>query len=716
MLRTLTLIWLTTLLGGCPEHEHEHEHDVLASLDTVGVADVGAGDQAPFPGDVAEVPDATPDGAQEVGDAATELAPDVTPDVIPEVPDTATELAPDVTPDGFEEVEDAVADAAPDATPDVVAETVADVGPDTDTDTDTDTGPVVCTEPASLAPTDDDQVAQGTSYTVQPTVLAGAVVKWRKSYGPDEVVVDAQNGALSWSIPATLPSESFHLGVRGTDACGNMVEDVWVLTVGDGNVLRVGPSEAFAEIQPALAAAVSGDTILVTPGTYEGASNSLNSNPTPTAMPPSGTANAFTTVISAEPGGAILVDRVVWTGKWGEFHHVALKGFVANMGVGIQTGFDNAPRPHHIKIVDVASEAEIGIAHADDVLVEGCYVYGDGRYKLSTYKSNRVVFRRCVVRLDHAPLSGQTNPFGSCVAYSSDDVVFQNVIDVDSNQAEAYPDGEQTGAFSVPTTAGASNRIIYARSIVLNNALKLGSYDSTNGVADVRYEDLIAWDINTFVGLPDLTHGFGSAVFDHATFGAIESDGDVAGITQAYFNGWGGHWDEIKNSAFADIDGPLFYQFEALSFNAFEDTDPYTATAPDEMPETFLFTSIVGNALTYLPRIEAGSSLSGAAGDGGDIGATVMNFRGRSGTFFGEQGWDDATDTSMWPFPHEERIASHMRAYTFEGNLQSGKYVEVTGNRGFTQEKTALDGGPQTLTSYIWEYLGAPCPPQVCRP
>ena len=61
-------------------------------------------------------------------------------------------------------------------------------------------------------------------------------------------------------------------------------------------------------------------------------------------------------------------------------------------------------------------------------------------------------------------------------------------------------------------------------------------------------------------------------------------------------------------------------------------------------------------SLRYLTRVENGSSLSGQAKDGKSLGATVMTFVGKSGTFFGEEGYDVETGISMWPFPMESLI------------------------------------------------------------
>jgi hypothetical protein len=113
-------------------------------------------------------------------------------------------------------------------------------------------------------------------------------------------------------------------------------------------------------------------------------------------------------------------------------------------------------------------------------------------------------------------------------------------------------------------------------------------------------------------------------------------------------------------------------------------------------------------SLKYLPRIEDGGDLDCAASDGGDIGATIMYRIGRDGTLWGEEGYDEMTDKPLWPFPNENMIKEQMRTYSYDnGNLR--------GDRGFCADGTGLYGGPITLTSYIWEYLGSPCPPEICN-
>src|SRR4029077_12131339 len=108
-------------------------------------------------------------------------------------------------------------------------------------------------------------------------------------------------------------------------------------------------------------------------------------------------------------------------------------------------------------------------------------------------------------------------------------------------------------------------------------------------------------------------------------------------------------------------------------------------------------------ALKYLPRIEAGSSLQTAGSGGGPIGANVIYRWGATGTLWGESGYDSITGELLWPFPNEDVIKADMASYVGSGGV---------GARGFATGNS-LDGTPQTLTKYIWEYLGNQIPADV---
>ena len=120
-------------------------------------------------------------------------------------------------------------------------------------------------------------------------------------------------------------------------------------------------------------------------------------------------------------------------------------------------------------------------------------------------------------------------------------------------------------------------------------------------------------------------------------------------------------------------------------------------------------------SLKYLPRgPEPGSALASAGENGGRVGAQVLWKIGLDGTLYGEPGWNivrspengyGRPEDRLWPWPNEAAIKAAMAAYNKGG---------LSGPRGFAAPGNGLYGGPRTLTSYIWEYLGAPCPQDIC--
>ena len=103
------------------------------------------------------------------------------------------------------------------------------------------------------------------------------------------------------------------------------------------------------------------------------------------------------------------------------------------------------------------------------------------------------------------------------------------------------------------------------------------------------------------------------------------------------------------------------------------------------------------NGLNYLCRIESGSTLKTAGSGGTYVGANITKKIGVEGTYYGQTGYDTVTANNLWPFPNEDIWGAKMRQYSnFGGN----------GSRGF-----CADG--QTLTKYIWEYLGNTIPAEI---
>ena len=108
--------------------------------------------------------------------------------------------------------------------------------------------------------------------------------------------------------------------------------------------------------------------------------------------------------------------------------------------------------------------------------------------------------------------------------------------------------------------------------------------------------------------------------------------------------------------------------------------------------------------MKYIVRIEdTSTALKGTASDGGDRGATILYKIGRAGSLYGDPGYNEVTAENLWPFPYEAVTHTWLNAYSYTGPKLDGTSGTLTGNRGF-----AADG--QTLTKYIWSYLGYPSP------
>jgi hypothetical protein len=101
---------------------------------------------------------------------------------------------------------------------------------------------------------------------------------------------------------------------------------------------------------------------------------------------------------------------------------------------------------------------------------------------------------------------------------------------------------------------------------------------------------------------------------------------------------------------------------------------------------------LTDGSIKYITRIETGSPLKGTGSGGADYGANIIFRYGTDGTFYGESGYNSLSSTALWPWPNEARIKKEMCS-------------DAGVTRGFC--------AAQTLTKYVWEYLGNPIPPEI---
>jgi hypothetical protein len=218
----------------------------------------------------------------------------------------------------------------------------------------------------------------------------------------------------------------------------------------------------------------------------------------------------------------------------------------------------------------------------------------------------------------------------------------------------------------------------------------------------------LTYTITNTIGY-DLDHGINveqdfnfPLIVDHVTIGKLNG----VSCPSCPFNGWGVYGHDgtgdtncvITNSIVFNTEsgsGALYRMRGANNYNAFwNNTTNYNQSTAGANDITNV--NPLTSSLLYLPRIEPGSPLAGR-------GASIMKKRGVSGTLWGQTGYDTLTNEDLWPFPNEARIKTDFASWV----------GPPSGKRGFAADGSGLYGGPITLTSYIWEYLGNPMPDDI---
>jgi hypothetical protein len=509
---------------------------------------------------------------------------------------------------------------------------------------------------------------------------------------------------------------------------------------GNGSDTNNGTSKSapFLTWAKARSAMIGGDTLVICDGTYTGASNMFDWDKGG-GIPRSGSDGAWT-IVKAETDGAVTIDgqgvrepvklygnttvdnlasTASWTCRYIEFRGIV----VAN------SPYDNwnIRNTDHIKLINCGSidagsgSTGINFYYSQYGLIEGCYAFGTGRYKFSTFHADHVIFRNCVSRFDAA--LNVANPVGDYAIYSSKYCEVQNCIAIDGDQPGKVTNVEvYGGAFLTPTTSGSGdgdNRPNYFTNVIsLNNSTRFALSAANAYVSDMRFNNVVGWN-HIMRNDDSFLHSQGSMNINHATFGVVSVA--TPPVYAAMFNGWAnslGNNQTLANSIFTGFAGALFYDIESATYlNLFGNTGNVTTSGP--APANIINTNPVYNvtsnptgSLKYLPRIETGSSLAAAGVDGTYVGANIIKQYGKTGSLWGDPGYNllqDGTngqpDVNLWPFPNEDLIKAKMAAYTANG---------INGARGFASPGKRLDGvNPITLTSYIWEYLGNQMPSNI---
>lgn len=478
----------------------------------------------------------------------------------------------------------------------------------------------------------------------------------------------------------------------------------------------------YSDLQAAFAGMSGGDELIIRDGVYKGTKNMI----THSQHPPNGSADAYTT-IRAENIGRVVFDgagsRQMFSlsggGQGGNFHYMKFEGlgYRNSNGSLISLVFSDHIKMFKCFCYDAAGSGQGGdgfaIAYSSYILLEDCWSYGAGRKHFYIGKAaEKVVVRRCVVRHDrHFDYADQE----AFMLYDCKETELQNCISIDGDQGNYYTGGDPAAkSFTVRNTGDGFE----LEDTYVKGCMSIGNKDMMGALGS-------AYNPTTFTNFIHWDSEWGSRLrgedsnFIHCTLGNVTGTGTLSPLmylemhdpitNSLLYGAYRGIWNAVGNDYNSLYNVEIEFSGCSAGGNSYCNANSNAIDPVDGTP---------GNgtpALKYLTRIEDGSNLDGAASDSGDIGATIIKRIGKSKTLWGESGYNllqDGTngqaDEDLWPFPNENLIKEHMQAYVYDADEDGTP--EITGNRGFAASENDQFGKPQTLTRYIWQYLGNEIP------
>ncbi len=411
----------------------------------------------------------------------------------------------------------------------------------------------------------------------------------------------------------------------------------------------------------------SGDTLIVQNGTYHqnmGEWHFSGGIDVSTSNPPSGTI-ANPTVIKAQTEGQVnIIGDDVELFLDASYVEISGFNFISNTGqIARIIGNNNQLKNSSFRAANANNDDGLVSLLGDNNLMEDCWVYGSGQFaiiigRVYDYSGLNNTLRRVVVRLDN--YIGSRGYIG-IVLYNADGATFDNVFVLDlatSNTNFGYKGG-------IRSRFGGSDHKFYG-TMVLN-----APYDGFIS-SSTRCENCVAWDIK---GRGIWQEKYASGHFSQITVGDSTTGAKV--YDNAFDN------TLIVNSSGAnDIGGQYNHFYNSISQDQGAD---FITDDPQ---------------LKYITQIEAGTPGYNSGLNGTSRGANITH-RYENGVL---------TQESLWPFPNEVRMLQDMCDSTY---LTSAGRTGVN-LPGMCAGGNGLYGGPKTFTSYIWEYLGNPCPQSIC--
>ena len=467
------------------------------------------------------------------------------------------------------------------------------------------------------------------------------------------------------------------------------VDDDAADNTGDG--LTAGAAKHNIQNALALCNANGGDTVTILDGVYDEAADQI----TLASLP--ATSSATTTIQAQNKFGVEIQQTLDCRSDDYVRNYVSLDGLrFTTLG---EHGFCGSYWKitncffYGMLLVGSNKSSETGFNCAYN-LFEDCHIDDYGyRYAFEVYNSSNTISRRVVVRHDGGYSGAQ--PSAVIQVYSCQNIIFQNCIVIDSPgtannnwQAAFYTaDNVFSGQLRM-------DNIKWAGCMAVNQADSHAYYiDNISAFATVPflYDNCVAVNCTggrSFVNYTDV-------VGDTVTYNQSMSINNGTDATNYGFGGAGDYYVDAQYSIILNQTGNALGSTNITNYNnaygCLSDNPGTNGFTTD--PET--------NGLLYPIRIESGSTLE-TAGDGTRVGANITKQWGTTGTIYGAEGYDTVSDTDLWPWPNEDQIKSDFLSVA---NASTEARGFCTGN--------SISGNPQTLTKYIWEYIGSQIPADI---
>ncbi len=528
-------------------------------------------------------------------------------------------------------------------------------------------------------------IKHGDVFEYQPSIK-GDINICRKDFGHDDVQVHPQTGKISWDTSNLAFGRGFYIRIKCSNYYsfdyGSMI--VHVDKSGMSKIIIAGENGISPYMGVAGQAMKSGDTLIMPDGIYpvsvsrdKGYENAFKMS-----APTNGTSSQFTTVIAQTPGGVTISGTAnIDIGKQknafqlSESNNVAIVGFVVK---DVQRESFTTSGPGNHLLIEFVGGAGAGTwelpcsdfkearngrcsnagmrVNGGTPLFQSSYDWGHNRYGIMTRSSDGSLTRRSIVRLDEhrgdQPYGGFSN-YCDKAHLSQDNIVFDSLAIAAphyKNYAglETYP---ATGCYHMPSELKTSGLL------AVNNKLSLSLSDSKAGKPNI-WEYIVSYD-SEGTCTPQknrcgawLLQSKKKLIVENSFFGKTRGFLGNNSIRRAF----GRNIEFSKNVVMNDIFG----------------------------------ISDKGIKPEYLP-------------------VSLLYFRGRADTFYGDEYADKLTKVRRWPIAGEDIIAKNMRSYVNPKAFKvGGGETVIDGNRGGVKKG-------QNLSEYFWKYIKKEIPPLVVR-